>query len=165
MPSRGHLPHLALDRDDLEGAVAAVRAELRSPSNPFQLILCDGVRTVVLRGEGGDVQELAWEDPVLVVSNEHRVGTLTLRDLDRVLGPMQSAERRLDHLRPLLLDKGGMGRHRVLKTGGSYGTVSSSLIAVHDRDPRALIWRYAAAPPDETSYRNYGNLGRRLVED
>ena len=165
LPSRGCLPHLALDQDDLGEAVAVIRDAVRSPGNPFQLILCDGVRTVVLGGEGGELQELAWEDPVLTVSNEHRVGTLSLRGLDRVLGPMQSAERGLEHLRPLLLDKGGMGRHRVLKTGGSYGTVSSSLIAVHNRDPRALIWRYAPGPPDETDYRNYGNLGRRLVED
>ena len=165
LPSRGHLPHLALDRDDLGEAVAAVRDQVQGPGNPFQLVLCDGVRTVVIRREGGDVQEIAWEDPVLAVSNEHRVGTLSLPRLDRVLGPMQSADRRLDHLRPLLLDKGGMGRHRVLKTGGSFGTVSSSLIAVHGRDPSALIWRYAPGPPDETDYRNYGNLARRLEED
>lgn len=163
-PSRGNLPHIALDCDDLDAAVAAVRAALNQPYSPFQLILCDGVRTVVVRCEDREIQEFAWEEPVLVTSNEHRVGTLSLRGLDRLLGPMQSADRRLELLRPLLLDKGGMGRHRVLKTGGSYGTVSSSLIGIHRDDPRQLIWRYAPGPPDQTSYRNYGNLGRRLID-
>ena len=163
-PSRGNLPHIALDCDDLDAAVAAVHAALNQPYSPFQLILCDGVRTVVVRCEDREIQEFAWEESVLVTSNEHRVGTLSLRGLDRLLGPMQSADRRLELLRPLLLDKGGMGRHRVLKTGGSYGTVSSSLIGIHRDDPRQLIWRYAPGPPDQTSYRNYGNLGRRLID-
>ena len=164
-PSRGHLPHLALDQADLAAGVSAVREELQQRYNPFQLILCDGLRTVVVRSQGNVVEELTWEDPVLVASNEHRVGKLSLRGLDRVLGPVQSADRRLELMRPLLQDKGGMGRHRVLKIGGDYGTVSSSLIAVHRSDPRALIWRYAPGPPGDTTYRNYGNLGRRLSED
>lgn len=164
-PSRGQLPHVALDEDDLEAAVAAVRAALRDGYDSFQLVLCDGIRTVVLRWDGTAVEELEWEDPVLVASNEHRVGTLILRGLDRVLGPVQSADHRLELMRPLLLDKGGMGSHRVLKTGGDYGTVSSSLIALHRSDPRELVWRYAAGSPDTTPYKNYGNLGRRLLED
>lgn len=167
-PSRGQLPHLALDQDDLAGAIAAVRAALQSSYNPFQLILCDGTRTIVLRWEGGqegELEEVEWEEPVLVTSNEHRVGTLILRGLDRVLGPVKSADHRLELMRPLLLDRGGMGHHRVLKTGGEYGTVSSSLISVHRSDPRQLIWRYASGSPDEVPYKNYGNLGRRLVED
>jgi len=49
--------------------------------------------------------------------------------------------------------------------GDGYGTVSSSLIAVPAQDPLALVWRYAAGPPDVTDYKNYGNLGRRLLAD
>jgi hypothetical protein len=64
----------------------------------------------------------------------------------------------------LLLDAGDHGGHRVLKKGGSYGTVSSSLIAVPSADLRALVWRYAAGSPDEAPYRSYGNLARRLVD-
>ena len=54
--------------------------------------------------------------------------------------------------------------HRILKKGdSSYGTVSSALIAVPGEDLRRLIWRYAPGPPDETEYRSYGNLGKRLM--
>jgi len=53
----------------------------------------------------------------------------------------------------------------VCKHGASYATVSSSLIAVPLGDPTQLRWRYAAGPPDVTDYRNYGNLGRRLLPD
>lgn len=165
-PSRGHLPHLALDRDDLDAGVAAVRSEVEGGGyNAFQLVLCDGARTVVLRHADGGLEELEWEDPVLVVSNEHAPGKLAVLGLDRALGPVRDAAHRLGLLRPLLVDRGGMGRHAILKKGGDYGTTSSSLIAVPREDPRDLIWRYAPGPPDEVDYRSYGNLGRRLVEE
>lgn len=165
-PSRGHLPHLALDQDDLAAATAAVSAAAAAtPHAGFQLVLCDGTQTRVLRHQAGRMEVIEWPDPVLVVSNEHAPGMLELPLLDRALGPFGSPASRLEVLKPQLLDRGGERRHRILKKGGEHGTVSSSLIAVPADDPRGLIWLYAAGPPDETQYRNYGNLGRRLVED
>ena len=164
-PSRGHLPHLALDQDDPETALAAVRERvLEEEHNPFHLVAADRGSIRILRHTGSGSEEVPWQDPVCVLSNEHRPGTLSLAGLERALGPVQDADHRLDLLRPLLIDEGGMGRHRVLKKGGPFGTVSSSLIAVPDQDLRTLMWRFAPGPPDETAYRNYGNLGRRLVE-
>lgn len=165
-PSRGRLPHLALDRDDLEAGLLAVRSEVEGKGyDAFQLLLCDGNRTVVLRHVDGELRQLDWEEKVLVVSNVHAPGKLAVRGLDRVLGPVHDAAHRLELLRPLLVDRGGMGMHPILKKGDDYGTVSSSLIAVPKDDPRRLVWRYAAGPPDEVDYKNYGNLGRRLIEE
>jgi len=165
-PSRGHLPHLALEQRDLDAAVEAVVAFVREhPHSGFQLVLCDGTRTVVLRQARGSLRVVEWTDPVLVVTNEHAPGELKLRGLPGVLAPMQEVERRLDALQPLLADRGGEGRHAVCKRGDGYGTVSSSLIAVPAHDPLALLWRYAPGPPDVTPYRNYGNLGRMLLPD
>lgn len=166
--TRGELPHLALDEDDLERAAAAVAAAVAARTyGGFQLVLCDGRRTLVLRHERGTLQRLPWDDPLLVVSNEHAPGELALPLLSAALAGLRGAdpvEGLLDRLAPLLLDRGAEGRHAVLKTGAVYGTVSSSLLAVHATDPAALVWRYAAGPPDGTPYRNYGNLGRRLVD-
>lgn len=164
-PSRGHLPHLALDQQDIETAAAAVAAAVAlRPHSAFQLVLCDGDRTLVLRNVRGRLETTEWDEAVLVISNEHAPGELELPLLDRALQPMETAAARLDALKPLLLDRGGENRHRILKRSEHYGTVSSSLIAVPKHDPRQLIWLYAAGPPDEAPYKNYGNLGRRLVE-
>jgi hypothetical protein len=161
-PSRGHLPHLALDNEDLDAAEDTVRGALRAQHyRPFQLALADGRSARVLRWHGDELTTHPVDGP-LVLSNEHAPGELTL-DLAAAMRPGLDAEQRLDALAPLLLDEGGGARHRILKKGGDYGTVSSSLLAVPRDDPRALLWRYAAGPPDEAAYREYGNLGKRLV--
>jgi hypothetical protein len=165
-PSRGHLPHLALEQDDLDAAAAAVAAAVAGRAHSaFQLVLCDGTRTLVLRHRDGQVQTIDWQQPLLVVSNEHGPGQLELPLLHRALGATDSAAARLEMLKPLLLDRGGVNRHPILKKGEEYGTVSSSLIAVPRPDPRELIWLYAAGSPDEAPYKNYGNLGRRLAAE
>jgi uncharacterized protein with NRDE domain len=168
--SRGELVHLALDEDDLEAGARAVDARCaQAPFGGFQLALCDGARTVVLRHAGrgpeGVDWRIDWQPDVLVISNLHGPGELELRGLAQALAPAADAAQQLERLRPLLLDRGEHDGHPVLKRGDEYGTVSSSLIAVPAQDPRALIWRYAAGPPDTTEYRNYGNLGRRLLPD
>lgn len=161
-PSRGHLPHLALDEDDLDAAEAAVRAAVAARAHAaFQLVLADARAIRVLRHEGGVFERTVASD-VVVVSNEHRVGTLALPGLEAVRRSGLDAQQRLERLAPLLLDEGSVSGHRILKTGGAYGTVSSSLIAV-GADPRGLVWRYAAGAPDAVAYREYGNLGRRLL--
>jgi hypothetical protein len=163
-PSRGSLPHLALDQDDLDAASAAVAAEVSARAyGGFQLVLASGRRTRVLRHEAGRLEVLDWPESVLIVSNEHRPGELSLPLLRGALGTFAAAQERLDALRPVLLDEGG--GHPVLKRGEVYGTVSSSLIAVPAADPRELIWLYAAGSPDAVPYRNYGNLGRRLLPE
>lgn len=163
-PSRGRLAHLALDEDDLDAAVAAVRRAVGAGlDNAFQLVMSDGRSTVVLGYDGSDVRVQTTRDPV-VVSNEHRMGELDLPGLAAALEPGLEVGQRLQTLQPILCDRGETGGHRILKIGGDYGTVSSSLIAVPRGDLRRLIWRYAPGPPHETDYRNYGNLGRRLAE-
>jgi hypothetical protein len=128
----------------------------------FQLVLCDGARTVVLRNAGGALRVVEWLEPVLVVTNEHAPGEFVPRLLAPALAPLPGVKERLDALQPLLADRGGNGHHAVCKRGDRYGTVSSSLLAVPAGDMRQLVWRYAPGPPDVTPYRNYGNLGRRL---
>jgi hypothetical protein len=163
-PSRGHLPHLALDEPDLDAAVLAVSRRIADqPHSAFQLVLCDGVRTVVLRHARGHLDLVEWTAPALVVTNEHPPGALSLRGLPAAVAPALEVEQRLDALATLLRDPGGEGHHMVLKRGQGYGTVSSSLLAIPARDPTRLVWRFAPGPPDVTPYRNYGNLGRRLV--
>lgn len=165
-PSRGHLPHLALDEPDLDAAVAAVARRVREhPHAGFQLVLCDGERTLVLRNDTTGLHTIAWRDAVLVVTNEHGPGAFAPRGLPAALAPVADAARRLDALLPLLADRGGDGHHPICKRGDHYGTVSSSLIAVRQDAPTALVWRYAAGPPDVTPYRDYGNLGSRLLPE
>jgi hypothetical protein len=164
--SRGELPHLALDEDDLAAAVAAVTAAAQKRAFAgFQLVLCDGARTVLLRHARHGLQRTDWPEPLLVASNEHAPGSLVLPGLDAALAHAASPAQLVDRLRPLLRDRGGPGRHAVLKRGDGYGTVSSALIAVPARDPAALVWLHAPGPPDVTEYRDYGNLGRRLLPE
>jgi len=165
-PSRGHLPHLALDQPDLEAAVAAVRERIATDSHSaFQLVLCDGARTLVLRHTSGGLDVIDWAPQLLVVTNEHPPGVLQLRGLAPAAASAPELERRLEMLESLLKDRGGNGQHAVCKRGDEYGTVSSSVLAIHANDPLRLVWRYAPGPPDVTPYRNYGNLGRRLLPD
>ena len=162
--TRGALPHLALDEDDLDGAANAVRvAVAAAPYNAFQLLISDQGRTRVLRYQDGALTEGDMADTVLVVSNEHRPGQLQLPGVSSALAEGLSAAERLAVLRPLLLDRGEVSGHRILKKGKDYGTVQSSLIAVPRVDMRRLVWDYAGGPPDETEYRSYGNLGKRLA--
>jgi uncharacterized protein with NRDE domain len=161
-PTRGRLPHLALDHEDVDAAVAAVReAVAAGVDNAFQLVVSDGRSTAVLSYDRSALTEVRPVHPV-VISNEHRLGELELPGLPAALAPGMTTEQRLEALRAILCDGAERDGHRVLKTGGVYGTVSSSLIAVHREDPRRLVWHYAPGPPDVTRYRSYGNLGRRL---
>ncbi len=165
-PSRGHLPHLALDEADLDAAVAAVRRRVAEHAHAgFQLVLCDGHRTLVVRHAAGQVTVADWADPLLVVTNEHGPGELPLRGLPAVRAANDGIERRFTALAAVLADRGGDGHHPVCKHGDRYGTVSSSLLAAASAGPLALHWRYAPGPPDVTAYRDYGNLGRRLLPD
>jgi hypothetical protein len=165
-PSRGHLPHLALDQPTLDAAIEAVRARVaEQPHSGFQLVLADAARTVVLRNTQAGLAAVEWPSPVLVVTNEHAPGELSPRGLPPALVPTLELPRRLDLLAKVLQDRGGGGQHAICKRGDGYGTVSSSLLAVPSGDPRALVWRFAAGPPDETPYRDYGNLGRRLLPE
>ena len=53
--------------------------------------------------------------------------------------------------------------HRINKKGGDYGTVSSSVVCVPAKDLLHLRWLYAIGEPDEATYRNYGNLAKRIA--
>lgn len=163
--TRGLLPHLALDQEDLDAASGAVQAELEASTyNAFQLLISNGRQTRILCYRDGQLREHASEETLLVVSNEHQPGQLALPGVDRALAAGLSPAERLDRLRPLLLDEGDISGHRILKKGdGDHGTVSSSLIAIPKRDITRLIWLYAPGPPDQHEYRGYGNLARRLT--
>lgn len=163
-PSRGHLPHLALDQDDLDSGVNAVLAHVAEYRHAgFQLVLTDRERIVVIRNAGGDVSCREWRDPVLSLTNKHAAGEWTPRELSSVLQATPSVEDRLDAFAQVLCDRGQGEDHMVCKHGDSYATVSSSLVAVPQGDIRSLLWRYAPGPPDMTQYRNYSNLADRLL--
>lgn len=165
-PSRGHLPHLALDQFDLDAGVAAVRSAVEArPHSGFQLVVCDGRRTMVVVHRAGRTDVRDWPEKVLVVTNEHGPGELVLPGLGDATAPSLDVDRRLDALAVLLRDSGDGGRHPTLKKGTDYGTVSSSLIAVPAAVATGLVWRYAAGAPDTVPYRSYGNLGRRLLPE
>jgi hypothetical protein len=165
-PSRGHLVHLALDAADVEAGLAAVVRRVEETQHAaFQLVVADARATVVLRHVGGRLQRIDWSDSTLVVTNEHGPGELAPRGLAAAHAPSLPLERRLDALAAVLRDRGGDGHHAVCKRTIGYGTVSSSLLAV-PRDPaRGLVWRYAAGAPDDMPYKDYGNLGRRLLPE
>ncbi len=160
--TRGDLPHLVLDGENIADGVRAIETGGRS-YNPFQMLVSDGSVIHSITGDGGVIEHIEIEGGVAVASNEHRVGGLEIPGLEEVCAPGQPPEARIDLLKTILLDRGGSSGHPILKKGGDYGTVSSSLVAVHREDPRRLIWWYAAGESDDVPYRNYGNLGRRLL--
>lgn len=165
-PSRGHLPHLALDAPDWATAIDRVRAAVAAaPYGGFQLVLASAERVVVLRHRRAVLEVRDWSLPVLVVTNEHGPGELEVPGLLAAAAPGLAAAVRFQHLAQVLRDPGGPGRHAVCKVGGAYGTVSSSILALPRDVPRGLLWWYAAGSPDATAYRNYGNLGRRLLPE
>ena len=165
-PSRGHLVHLVLDHGDLDAGVAAVAARVREHAHSaFQLVAGDAARVVVVRHARGELRVTEWTEPVLVVTNEHEPGQLAPRRLSAALGRHPDVASRLDALATLLRDRGGDGHHAICKRGDTYGTVSSSLIALPTNAVTDTLWRYAAGPPDVTDYRNYGNLARRLLAE
>ncbi len=165
-PSRGHLVHLVLDHGDLDAGVHAVEARVRKQAHSgFQLVLGDRQRLLVVRHARGQFSVVEWTAPVFVATNEHEPGRLQPRGLPPAVVPGLSLDRRLELLAAVLSDRGGDGHHAICKRGDGYGTVSSSLLALPDGGPLGLVWRYAPGPPDVTSYRNYGNLGRRLLPD
>ncbi len=165
-PSRGHLVHLALDQQDLEAGVAAVRQRVREHAYAgFQLVLGDASRLLIVHHARGELRVIEWAERWLVVTNEHEPGQLEPRGLSLALAPALNLEQRLAALTQVLRDRGGDGHHAICKRGEHYGTVSSSLLAIRAGDAQALLWRYAAGAPDVTEYRNYGNLGRRLLPD
>jgi uncharacterized protein with NRDE domain len=165
-PSRGHLVHLALDQRDLDAGADAVAERVREHAHSgFQLVLGDARRVLVLRHARGELRRVEWTEPVLVVTNEHAPAELRPRGLAAATAHGLDLERRLAALAAVLRDRGGDGHHAICKRGAAYGTVSSSLLAIADGDPQRLVWRYAPGPPDVTPYRNYGNLGRRLLPE
>lgn len=163
--SRGQIPILALDQDDLATAMARVSDEVsRKTFAGFQLLLSDGRQTQVLEHDAGGVVLTESTTLVSVISNEHRLGELTIPGLDELEDRALGLEARLELLAELLLDRGERSGHRIFKKGGDYGTVSSSLMAIEPDQLESLIWRYAKGPPDEARYMDYGNLSRRLFE-
>lgn len=165
-PSRGHLVHLALDAGGLEAGVAAVERRVEDHAHAgFQLVVADARAIVVLRHAGGRLQRIDWRDGALVVTNEHAPGELQPRGLTAALAPTLALDRRLQLLGSVLRDRGGDGHHAICKRGLGYGTVSSSLLAVPPEPSRGLVWRYAAGSPDLAPYKEYGNLGRRLLPE
>lgn len=165
-PSRGHLPHIALDHQDVESGVQAVLATVRASQHAgFQLVIADCDRMVVIRNAKGQLSCTEWRDPVLSLTNEHAAGEWAPRDLRPALVKDLSVDDRLQALATVVVDRGGDGFHAVCKHGEDYATVSSSLVAIPGSDLDGLIWRYAPGPPDVTGYRNYGNLAERLRAD
>jgi uncharacterized protein with NRDE domain len=165
-PSRGHLVHIVLDHTDLDAGIAAVQRQLAAvPHSAFQLLCGDQRRTVVLRHAAGVVTVREWTEPVLVITNQHEAGQLAPRGLAAATAPALDVDARLAALATVLRDRGGDGHHAICKRGDTYGTVSSSVVAIPRSDPTRLLWRYAPGPPDAVEYRNYGNLARRLLPE
>lgn len=161
--SRGHLVHLVLDQERLDDALPALQTEVGAHVyNDFQLLVTDGARVFSFRHVDRMLHVDVPTATTLVLTNEHPLHGLAVPGIDDARAAGLDAAQRLDRLAALLLDQGASSGHRVLKVGGDYGTVSSSLLAIPRRDPARLLWRYAPGPPDQTPYRNYGNLGRRL---
>lgn len=165
-PSRGHLVHAVLDQQDLEAGLDEVRRRVNQHAHSgFQLVVGDRRRVFVLRHAHGRVDVIEWMEPVLVLTNEHEPGRLVPRGLSAASAPGIALDQRLASLVAMLRDRGSDGQHAICKRGQTYGTVSSSIVAIPHGDPRELVWRYAPGPPDVTEYRNYGNLGRRLLPE
>lgn len=162
--TRGDLPHLALDAEDLDAACGTVEAEVRSSRyNAFQLVLSNGREGRILRWVGGELEIARVGAGLIVVTNEHAIGQMPVTPFAVAAEPGLQVAQRFARLLPLLRDEGRLTGHRVLKRGSDYGTVSSSLIAMSPREPARLIWEYAAGAPDEVSFKSYGNLGSRLA--
>lgn len=165
-PSRGELPHLALDAPSVADAASCIEERIAAtPHSGFQLVITDGPTAVVFAYDGRELTRTDRSGPgSLIISNEHRLDTLRIPGLEAATEPDLEIDARLDALAPLLLDEGERSGHRILKRGEEYGTVSSSILAIQPGPPPELVWRFSSGPPDEAEYRNYGNLARRLLD-
>ena len=162
-PSRGHLPHLALDQEDTRRGVDAVLQRIDQIEHAaFQLVVADRSQTCVIRHVGGVVSCVEWRQPVLALTNQHAAGAWTPRGLSRAVRADLDVAQRLDALTKCLQDRGGDGLHAVCKHGHAYRTVSSSLLALPWDRSVAATWRYAEGPPDVTAFRDYGDLSAQL---
>lgn len=162
-PSRGHLPHLALDHDDTRRGVDAVLRRVDEVEHAgFQLVVADKSQTFVIRHVEGVVSCEEWRQPVLALTNQHAAGAWTPRGLSRAVRADLDVAQRLDALATCLRDRGGDGLHAVCKHGDAYRTVSSSLLVLPWDRAVAATWRYAEGPPDVTAFRDYGDLSAQL---
>ena len=87
-PSRGGLPHAALDEDSVDAAAEAVLdAASRAAFRGFQLLVTDGERARVLTYASGEIEDRSFGPGPVVVTNEHRPGALHLPDLGAACAP------------------------------------------------------------------------------
>lgn len=162
-PSRGHLPHLALDHDTTQRGVDAVLRRVAEVEHAaFQLVVADRSQTCVIRHVGGVVTCVEWAEPVLALTNLHAAGTWTPRGLSGAVRAGLGVAQRLDALAACMQDRGGDGLHAVCKHGDAYRTVSSSLLALPRDRAGTTTWRFADGPPDVTAFRDYGELSAQL---
>lgn len=161
-PSRGILCRDALGCDDLDAALAMVRAATSAAAyNGFNLLLADAGRARVLtygdgelRDQGRDLIEL--DAGVHVITSTHDLDPPELAPLrDRVRRAASEAADDLERFEALaasvLSDHELIGpRYTVCKHGEVFGTRSAAIIALSATGPPRF--RFAAGRPCETPF-------------
>jgi uncharacterized protein with NRDE domain len=160
--SRGELVLEALDYADAEAAASALAHLDPDAYRPFNLLIADGSDAFWIRHAGDDM--------VSSVSLGEGVMMLTSREINDANAPRirrylplfrQAAAPEPDKddwsdwqllLASTASETGDPRDAMCIHTDGSYGTVSSSLIALPPVATDPVIWRYADGPPDEASF-------------
>jgi uncharacterized protein with NRDE domain len=139
-PSRGLLVLEALGAPSARAAAARVaRLGFATPQNPCNLLLADAEDALLVIG-GETMSDRTLAPGTHVLSNEHELGELGLRDL----APPLALDAALAALGEVLRDHGERAPgYALCKHGERYGTVSSALVAVaaNPRGPHRFGYR------------------------
>ncbi len=158
--SRGDLPLLALERDGLEAAVAAIAALDAGLWRSFNLVLADRSGAVVLRGLGRGRPEPLPLAPDVQIAGVHMI---TAHDPDDLASPRVA--RHLPRLRAavppdrdgwagwdaVMADRAGSAAEQItVAPRGGFGTVCSARVAL---DAAGTVrWWFAPGPPDQAAF-------------
>lgn len=156
-PSRGILCRDALSCDDLDAALAMVRAAISAAVyNGFNLLLADAGRARVLIYGDGELREVELDGGVHVITSTHDLDPPELAPLrDRVRRAATEAAGDLERFEALaasvLSDHELIGpRYTVCKHGETFGTRSAAIMALSANG--APRFRFAAGQPCETPF-------------
>jgi hypothetical protein len=167
--SRGELVLEALDHADAEEAAASLAHLDPDSYRPFNLLIADSSDAFWIRHAGdGLIRSIALQ-PGIAMLTSREINDVAAPRICRYLPLFRAA----DHPEPevgdwsswqLLLasnatETGDPRDAMCIRTDGTYGTVSSSLIALPPNSFDDAVWLYADGPPDVTDFVPVGLQG------
>lgn len=161
-PSRGAVCAAALaERGARAAAERAAEETRRRPTNGFNLMVADAEEALVLHSEGERAETIPLAPGLHVLTNEHDVDRLFVREIGEAFAALSTAHR--DGEEALLATLAGIVRDHTVRTPENHaickhfdgrGTVSSSLVLVPAAPGRTGRFLFADGAPCVTPFRD-----------